>query len=942
MADSTKEGHVTKRLKRIIGASYMRDNVSERIRYAPGMLPDGSLPPFVDWSIKWQILRDHLNGIRNRVKDIANTACLGHKRGEKRNVEPTVLDLSKCIFPPGGFVTLLEPNVDPEFDSDELLSSIPWELFEERYLQCQKDPEHIQVEGDISFSERVFCSRCGAEMIRVEGKLGICRTVSHVVRPFIPRLHTTAKEFLIVADPTGDICRIESDPNGICQKSIKDLFQLLGREFEVMLLGAATRRSDVLRAIKKKDLAGIYFFGHGDTPAQGGEGSLLLADGPLFAHEIVEARTSARIIFLNACWSADTAGEWTLDRKFDSIAHAFAQGLSKTVIGSMWPLVNTQAATSAVQFFKLLVENGQTVAEAMRCIREQSLQLYSRGEADISWMSYRLFGDPSQRVKPSVAAADIEIMTAAPGAIKEVLPPLFDQQGNLITDMFSFPIDEVLLRAAKRRNLQQRLLVSLEDFVAGMLRKGDLTRFLCIKTDADPDFLYDRLQHFSSEPAEHKSQQDNETEAMAGNRATSAEHLIEALLDIERWIVRQKGEFELQLLEVLEKAHRKSSSKGSRKHLANRVTERAIIETLLTKDRGSSWKWLPQLSAHLPAAPNVHEVMKNTLGKVVDDDGCVIVAELDADAKKVVEKAHTLAQQRGVSPIPNRLMMAAFLSDQGSYTFRLCAANGIDADTIRLVLLAATEGKTPQSFPLSYEACQRILWPLIQKSKAIAANELCVTERELFNTYCEVADPRFKELLKSLFGMDLDRLKLMEPQENGANAPEHAAHSERLPQQSSPTLPSGISESIFRSKIDKSSWGWIQEAAQFAHLQGWTVIRSPHLFAGMIGDGQTLIGSALRRMNVNPLELKNMVLSLVPPRPLPVSGSPRVTLSEHVYIIVRRAIAIAAAQNRDTASGRDLFAAFFEDGGGVVGELLGQIGLSVPSLADGVFSPAPH
>ena len=51
----------------------------------------------------------------------------------------------------------------------------------------------------------------------------------------------------------------------------------------------------------------------------------------------------------------------------------------------------------------------------------------------------------------------------------------------------------------------------------------------------------------------------------------------------------------------------------------------------------------------------------------IDENGAVSLASLETEARKIIETSHTLAQQRGVCPIPNRLLFAAFLAERKGY-----------------------------------------------------------------------------------------------------------------------------------------------------------------------------------------------------------------------------------------------------------------------------------
>jgi hypothetical protein len=100
-------------------------------------------------------------------------------------------------------------------------------------------------------------------------------------------------------------------------------------------------------------------------------------------------------------------------------------------------------------------------------------------------------------------------------------------------------------------------------------------------------------------------------------------------------------------------------------------------------------------------------------------------------------------------------------------------------------------------------------------------------------------------------------------------------------------------------------------------------MRSPHLFVGMLDEelpvpGHGVLPSPLRR------ELRRVVLSVVPPRPLqPIRVA---SLSPNVVAILNRMLGRAAEQRRAQATVDDLLQSFFADGGGIVGEVIARLG----------------
>ena len=244
-------------MQQTLGANYMCANRQERIRYAPGELPDGRIPPFVDYRVNWQTISMHLNTVRQNVKNVASCACLGQPRGTWE-VERVVEDLARSVLPKGGFTALMPPGIDPVFVADELLSAIPWEMIDEAFFQCEKNPLHVRVYAEHPASTPLFCEQCGGKMTLVQGKLGIGRLVSHTIRPCDPAVQPQGNRFFLILDPAGDLCSKQNDPEGICDRKIEELVAIGGTQ--ILMQGGLVPPDvlpfewylDLLRHIKRR------------------------------------------------------------------------------------------------------------------------------------------------------------------------------------------------------------------------------------------------------------------------------------------------------------------------------------------------------------------------------------------------------------------------------------------------------------------------------------------------------------------------------------------------------------------------------------------------------------------------------------------------------------------------------------------------------------------
>ena len=153
----------------------------------------------------------------------------------------------------------------------------------------------------------------------------------------------------------------------------------------------------------------------------------------------------------------------------------------------------------------------------------------------------------------------------------------------------------------------------------------------------------------------------------------------------------------------------------------------------------------------------------------------------------MLQAAHSYAQQRGICPITNRLMLAALLVDDNGFAARVCRSPKVNIDPEQLFGMMvvfmeadrigaeadtaeAGQGGSPpplrRTFGLSPEACSRIVLPVINEAKRMAGSGKLVGEKELFRAFCLEADAGFKlAMLTPPFPVDLDRMAGINPLE---------------------------------------------------------------------------------------------------------------------------------------------------------------------------------
>ena len=300
-------------------------------------------------------------------------------------------------------------------------------------------------------------------------------------------------------------------------------------------------------------------------------------------------------------------------------------------------------------------------------------------------------------------------------------------------------------------------------------------------------------------------------------------------------------------------------------------------------------------------------------------EGATAIVSLDGlgqEARLIIETAHVMAQNCASYPIPNRLLLAAFLMQPNGYATRLLKQQNIAAEALSVFLRRVAGNGPLRLFPLSQEACERIITPTLMRAQERSPG--VITEQLLFKAFCAVAEPKLKQVLKAPpWNLDLDTLDFEHP----------------LPETKDMSSQSGKEQPLSAEQFEENTWQILLESSRLAREQGWTEVKSPHLYAAMIGDGSGSTGLVLQKKGVNPEELKRLILQLVPTQPLP-SNAPasELCLGKHARLIISRATLRARVRDHSRVTSEDLLAGFLSDGGGVVGEVLRSLGIDLRAL----------
>jgi hypothetical protein len=835
----------------------------EVLRYAPGALMEGMPDPdTIDVPMSALLLRRQIVEIRQAVEELLWRARLGNRR-EGRGLEAAAGALARQILPASRFGALVRPGLHPQFLIErDLASEVPWEVFD--------DPD-------------------GGS-----GKLSVDRYLTYRVRGGQPP-QRAGNVFLVIEDPTQDVCDQAVDAHGRCAAHLRQLKEMLAqhgyRVWELKRRNATVAR--VKSALQNPEVVGLYFFGHGYFPEQGSEGCLALADGPLLAREIEAAQSDIRFVFLNACQIASRGEQhWGLERKSNSVAEMFARGgLEKTVIAPLFPVVNAQAATAASRFFTLAL-NGQTLGESLRITRSESLQRYENDLPDVTWAAYRHFGDPRR----SLPRGDRKDRTTVAGAEMPLEVRVFrGDERELDLDLFAFQLQPVLFRAAKRRSLQRRRDVTLADLLAGLLRSGELTRFAMRRQNRDPDELYELMLTTveigapGPEPEVVDSRgtatttADDATPQCKADGSEGESSVRKLLAELERLFGRFRVEYERQFAPPAAKALRCADVRAQRRggpssdHL---ITEQDLLLTCMEDER-----WLIDVEVDLPSVADVRRWLDLPFDRrSVDANGRLVFSVLTPGSRQVIEKAHQQAQQRGVAPIPNRLLLASLLDNPQEFPARCCARHGVDAKNLANALVAATPAKAPKSFDLTHDVCQRVVLPTLERANEYRRQWSLekIDIPLLFKAYCEVASANFVETLRSpemrtgmridlravgeliipeaLSSQDLITATLLnEP--FGPRFPANSEGSDGATARIAPISTQGAAEQgLLAPDVDGPLRQALAAAPQIAALQGFAEIRSPHLFVALASYGSPEWRQALDR---GPLPRDQLILNML-------------------------------------------------------------------------------
>jgi len=304
---------------------------------------------------------------------------------------------------------------------------------------------------------------------------------------------------------------------------------------------------------------------------------------------------------------------------------------------------------------------------------------------------------------------------------------------------------------------------------------------------------------------------------------------------------------------------------------------------------------------------------------------------IDDSARGILHEAHKLSQNCGSLPIPNRLLLAAFLGERAIVLPPLLRRKRISPDTLQAQLIAYADTGTPRQVPLDEQVCGRAVRPMLDQARQLAAGGP-ITEGILFRGFCATTPAELKRLLRApSFQVDLDLLA------------EEAQHppAETIDPPLPPAIDTDWDPHPFRAEqFDQGAWKVLGGAARLAREQGWPEIRSPHLMGALFANADGEAARMMRGYAIDPNEFAKIALSLLGVAPPPQRTDAAVRMGTHVQQIVAGALQQAGQQGHTTASVDDLFMAMYAETGGHMSNLLRHVTARAPAGAIGLVPGA--
>ena len=181
------------------------------------------------------------------------------------------------------------------------------------------------------------------------------------------------------------------------QKEMTFLAQLTNLRSSLSPVTAFNSGLDLQDYIRENEFSILHFACHGifdDTSPN--DSAIVLADGPLRPSDLrlyFDQKQLRPLIFINACHGGRVGFSFT---GLGGWAERLVKARVGAFVGAMWEVNDTLALQFARTFYKALLQDDQTIAEAFRQSREVIRQM---APYNSTWLAYSLYADPEARIQ---------------------------------------------------------------------------------------------------------------------------------------------------------------------------------------------------------------------------------------------------------------------------------------------------------------------------------------------------------------------------------------------------------------------------------------------------------------------------------------------------------------------------------------------------------------
>ncbi len=233
-------------------------------------------------------------------------------------------------------------------------------------------------------------------------RFSVGRMVTARADAAVPPPSTSAREIVVVANPSGDLPHAEEEG-----RVVEKLFSSAAPGRVVHHSGAIDRAQFLALAARARVL---HFAGHVVRGGAAGEGGFVVADGVVTARDVTAAmRESAPLlVFANGC-HASTSERWHALGPGDpqvgdapaasSLAQALLLSGVRHTLAPMWGVPDADALSFALRFYEAAL-SGVPFGECARRARRALAQVHA---SSLSFAGYVLYGDPRATLPPDDA-----------------------------------------------------------------------------------------------------------------------------------------------------------------------------------------------------------------------------------------------------------------------------------------------------------------------------------------------------------------------------------------------------------------------------------------------------------------------------------------------------------------------------------------------------------